>query len=238
VKRKVIEVALSNSDVIVLTSEFEGSPLAILEGMSVGVVPVVMYYGDECTELIQDGVNGVIIRCGGVSTMTDVLVDLSSDSIKLDRMRTAARTASRDRNTLNLWFKKICDMHFSGEGFSRERQTEYGSWIAIAEKVIADLYGDERVAIWGAGEIGRTLFDLISNTDVEDKVVVMVDEKISKYLSNYRNVAITDKAQLANYQIDKIIIASRYYAEEIENDIYKFYECQDKIPLVSRPFAF
>lgn len=48
------------ASILILTSEYEGLPLVIEEGMSYGVVPCVYDSFPACMDLIKDGVNGLI----------------------------------------------------------------------------------------------------------------------------------------------------------------------------------
>ena len=50
------------ASIILLTSEFEGFGLVLVEGMTFGVVPVVYGSYDSIYDIIEDGVNGYIVK--------------------------------------------------------------------------------------------------------------------------------------------------------------------------------
>jgi colanic acid/amylovoran biosynthesis glycosyltransferase len=52
---------LASTQILLLMSDYEGLPLAVMEAMSVGVVPVVSYINSGIPELVQDGVTGLMI---------------------------------------------------------------------------------------------------------------------------------------------------------------------------------
>lgn len=54
--------AIASADIILLLSDYEGLPIALLEGMSCGLVPVVSEMCSGVPELVCDGVNGLIVR--------------------------------------------------------------------------------------------------------------------------------------------------------------------------------
>lgn len=56
-----LEKYYNESSIIVLTSEFEGLPMTILEGMSYGVVPVIYNSFSAAADLINHGGNGYLI---------------------------------------------------------------------------------------------------------------------------------------------------------------------------------
>jgi glycosyltransferase involved in cell wall biosynthesis len=62
---------LKTHDVILLTSEYEGLPICILEAMSQGCVPVVTAIRSGLPEVIQDGYNGFVVGVGDVSAFAD-----------------------------------------------------------------------------------------------------------------------------------------------------------------------
>jgi glycosyltransferase involved in cell wall biosynthesis len=66
------------SDVMLLTSELEGMPLAVLEGMAQRCVPVVTDLPSGIPELVQDGRTGVVRPVGDIGGFVDALADLQS----------------------------------------------------------------------------------------------------------------------------------------------------------------
>jgi colanic acid/amylovoran biosynthesis glycosyltransferase len=56
-----VQEALLNAHVIVLLSDYEGLPIAVLEAMACGVVPVCLAMNSGISEQIQDGVTGFIV---------------------------------------------------------------------------------------------------------------------------------------------------------------------------------
>lgn len=57
-----IQEAILNAHIIVLLSDFEGLPIAILEAMACGVVPVCMTMKSGVSEQIKDGITGFIVK--------------------------------------------------------------------------------------------------------------------------------------------------------------------------------
>ena len=47
---------------IVLLSDYEGTPLSLLEGMANGLVPIVMDIGGGVGDLVQHGYNGLVVK--------------------------------------------------------------------------------------------------------------------------------------------------------------------------------
>jgi glycosyltransferase involved in cell wall biosynthesis len=81
---------LGKSDVLVMTSDFEGLPVVLLEAMSRGSVPVVTKIESGMSELVRHGENGFLLPVGDVKSFVEVLAKLSADSALLLRLRQAA----------------------------------------------------------------------------------------------------------------------------------------------------
>jgi len=81
---------LGKSDVILMTSDFEGLPVVLLEAMSRGCVPVVTKTESGVGELVQSGENGYMLSVGDVKSFAGVLAKLSADAALLSRLRQAA----------------------------------------------------------------------------------------------------------------------------------------------------
>ena len=82
---------LAGHDVQLMTSEFEGLPNALLEGMAHGLVPVVSDIESGIPELVRDGENGFVVPVGDVSAFAGRLAALHEDRARLGRMGAAAR---------------------------------------------------------------------------------------------------------------------------------------------------
>ena len=84
---------LSESDVFLLTSDFEGLPISLLEAMSMGVTPVVYQIASGIEDVVQTEQNGILVPHGNVVEFAAVLEKLSRDRARLERLgRGAAAT--------------------------------------------------------------------------------------------------------------------------------------------------
>jgi glycosyltransferase involved in cell wall biosynthesis len=81
---------LGESDALVMTSDFEGLPVVLLEAMSRGCVPVVTKTESGMGELVRHGENGFLLPVGDVKSFVEVLAKLSADAALLSRLRRAA----------------------------------------------------------------------------------------------------------------------------------------------------
>lgn len=82
---------LRRQDTFLLTSEFEGLPLSLLEAMHRACVPVVSNVASGIPELLEDGVNGFVVDIGDTEAFADRLVRLHGDREQMHRMAAAAR---------------------------------------------------------------------------------------------------------------------------------------------------
>jgi glycosyltransferase involved in cell wall biosynthesis len=76
---------LSEHDVLVLVSEAEGSPIALLEAMALGVVPVVTDLPGH-REVVHDGKTGFVVAVGNIDEMVSRIADLALNPGKLRQM--------------------------------------------------------------------------------------------------------------------------------------------------------
>lgn len=105
------------ASILLLTSEFEGFPLVLAECMSFGVVPAVYGSYSAVYDIIEDGVDGIIIpktdEGFNSSVMAEKIMNLMNDSDKLNAMALAAIEKSKNNSIdiiYNQWmevFQKI-----------------------------------------------------------------------------------------------------------------------------------
>lgn len=121
--------ALADQHVFLLTSEFEGLSIALLEAMSRACVPVVSRLSSQSL-VIREGVNGLTASVGDIDTFVGHLETLARDRNLLERMATRAfatiaeggyRTQDMLRNYLDL-FRRI-DASADRKGFVRRRSS-------------------------------------------------------------------------------------------------------------------
>lgn len=91
---------LSSHDLYVLLSDFEGMPLALVEAMARGCVPVVGPIASGIPELITHGEDGLILEHRDYSGWAQTLVELHADRRALSGMSRRARARVRRRMTI------------------------------------------------------------------------------------------------------------------------------------------
>jgi glycosyltransferase involved in cell wall biosynthesis len=67
------------NDVFILTSDYEGLPLSLLEAMGHGCVPVVTDIPSGIPEVLRDGINGYLVPVGATAVFADRLAALYRD---------------------------------------------------------------------------------------------------------------------------------------------------------------
>ena len=96
---------LSRSQVFVLPSYEEGLPMALLEAMAGGLVPISTPVG-SIGEAVTNGVEGLLVDPGDTSALRNALATLTLD----EGLRMKLATASRDRVAafdVNLWYAEL-----------------------------------------------------------------------------------------------------------------------------------
>jgi glycogen synthase len=77
-------------DVFLLLSDYEGLPVALLEAMGHGVVPVVTRIASGNSEIIRDGTNGFFVNAGDFEDCVQRLELLARDKQRVTEMSAEA----------------------------------------------------------------------------------------------------------------------------------------------------
>ena len=85
-----VRARLREMDALVLLSDLEGLPLALLEAMGHGVVPVVTRIPSGNSEVVREGENGFLAEVGDMETFAARLAQLWADPSLLSRLRRSA----------------------------------------------------------------------------------------------------------------------------------------------------
>jgi glycosyltransferase involved in cell wall biosynthesis len=90
---------LREMNVFILMSEYEGLPVALLEAMGQGLIPVVSKTASGNSQLIRHGQNGFLVTPGDISGFADVVSRLAdSESLRFE-VRQAAWETGKDFST-------------------------------------------------------------------------------------------------------------------------------------------
>jgi glycosyltransferase involved in cell wall biosynthesis len=82
------------ADIVGLTSEREGTPLALIEAAASGR-PVVAMDSGGVADIVRDGITGFVVPGGDIEAFADRLTALATDPAERDRMGTAAPDHAR-----------------------------------------------------------------------------------------------------------------------------------------------
>lgn len=91
-----LRAVYAQAAVLVLPSRQEGLPVVLLEAMSVGLACVVSDVG-AMSEVVQDGVNGRVVRSEDVVALESALTEVLSDPAERRRLGRAARRTVVER---------------------------------------------------------------------------------------------------------------------------------------------
>lgn len=101
--RKDIWIELQSADILAFPSKTEGFPLALIEAMSVGVVPIAFSYCPTVNKLIRNGINGFL--CENEDDFTDKMRVLMNDSDLRRKMGNAAKDSVQCYSTNSVYGK-------------------------------------------------------------------------------------------------------------------------------------
>jgi glycosyltransferase involved in cell wall biosynthesis len=88
---------LPEHDVFVLPTRVEGLPVALLEAMGCGVVPVVSDIDSGVPDVVTAEVNGLLPEIGNIDGFADAIARLDADRPLLERMSAAGRRLVEER---------------------------------------------------------------------------------------------------------------------------------------------
>lgn len=94
-----------------MSSRYEGHPVALLEAMSAGCIPIVYDIEFGPSDVITDGVDGFLVPAGDIQAMADALVRFQGmPTRERARMRAAAIRRAQDfspENVARIWGKEL-----------------------------------------------------------------------------------------------------------------------------------
>lgn len=105
-----IHLFYSALDVLVLTSESEGFPRSVIEGMSCGL-PVLGSDIPEIREAVADPVNGTLVPLDDTETLAGAIAGMAADPAGLKRIGRTNRRKAMDRFSLNAHSQAVLKLY-------------------------------------------------------------------------------------------------------------------------------
>lgn len=93
-----MQKVLLEGQAFVLLSDFEGLSIALMEAMACGLVPIVTPMRSGVTDLIENGVTGIIVPPDDSHAFAEAVAELSSNTVLWKKISNAARQAIIERD--------------------------------------------------------------------------------------------------------------------------------------------
>lgn len=219
VSNSIILSRLPDFDVIILTSDFEGMPISVMESMASGVVPLVMNFGEEVSELIETNINGVVVPKGDVASMVRELLNLQADFRRLEDLRKGALESSQRFCSPREWLNALIKNKLDSKPIRGRETTSFELLKARVEAKLSSLEAFKGYVIWGAGTIGKLVVDYLLRVGINSNSLIILDRELGRKHMTYRGILIYDPSKLIEMDFDLIIIASEYYLLDIKSTI-------------------
>lgn len=116
IENNEITRVLQDFDALMLLSDYEGLPIALLEGMACGLVPIVTQMQSGIPELVQHKINGLVVE-DRERSVVQAVADLCNQPALKQRLSNAARNTVIQNFThehcCNLWTDLLCELYKS-----------------------------------------------------------------------------------------------------------------------------
>jgi len=98
------------SHILLLTSDYEGTPNVVIEGLACGL-PVVATRAGGTVDLVTDGVNGFLVNCGDYEKLAHYSRHLIKDAALRQQMGAAGRDHIIQQYSLNALYDRLMDIY-------------------------------------------------------------------------------------------------------------------------------
>jgi hypothetical protein len=215
VDRPELIAELNKFHILIQTSDFEGTPLAIIEAMRSGVVPVSTDYGPEVHNLIPQQMAGLIVNSDDMKEMASKIVALSKNPDRLKFFSKLCRMSSCKQGTSSQWIRNFDSIYMPPVKRDYSFDTLYTRYKRHIINFICDHDFLPATVLWGGGEIGRMFIDEAKKKASKSNILGLIDQTLHKFFCNYRGVKYYSKDDFDGLLCDEVIVTSRYFSVDI-----------------------
>lgn len=208
----------SKKHILVLVSDYEGTPIVVLEAMAVGICALVMEMPSN-----QEGVlaeQALVVPRGDVAAMAEWVAELDRDRKYLCEISNRMSRVVRAEHSVQICFEQLtqascvalrANLNFEDGAFFASRF--HINLVENALRTVKHLPPGTRVGVFGAGMIGRQVVD--SLFDVFNPPICLLDSDLRRAGSEYRGVLCGAPELVLEYEPDVVLIASERFASEM-----------------------
>ena len=230
----------SKADIFVLTSEYEGTSVSLLEAMGHGCVPVTTAVSGTAA-LISNDYNGYTVPVGDMAGMADCIRSLAQNRKELKRLGHSAHKKVQSKyshNSYLAWLKPLLDslrqepagiwpadkpLLMPGTASSPLCRPDGSENIAQlgAHELMTNLLarltsaGLEKVLIYGAGEHSRKVLPAIRSSNA--RILGFIDDDRSRQGANFEEWPIIMGDKISELDAEAIVISSDTIEQQLFN---------------------
>jgi len=127
---------ISSANILLFPSRREGCPMALLEGMRVGTIPIVSDFGNANKELITDGINGFIIPHKDIDGFVDRIIDIINHPNNYRSVSENCRDYYKANLCFSVWKQKMEDVIYDSSSNHVKRNGKTPSSFALMLGII------------------------------------------------------------------------------------------------------
>lgn len=101
------------SDIVIMPSRNEGMPVALIEAMRLGVVPICSDLANGIRELVVPGKTGFLVEVGDIDGFVEAIITLYKDSLKYDCLSKGALELVKEKFDPNVCIKRFDNLFAS-----------------------------------------------------------------------------------------------------------------------------
>jgi glycosyltransferase involved in cell wall biosynthesis len=117
-------IRISNeANIFLIPSRREGCPMALLEAMRIGTIPITSDYDNGCKEIVRDGYNGYVISHNDINAFVSRIIDIITNPMYYNTIYLNCFQTFKDSLSFEVWKEKMDSIVF-GNCFYHKKRNE------------------------------------------------------------------------------------------------------------------